>query len=81
MDLPNPGITLGPPALQVDSLPIELSEKPLVFPYLLLNLSLGSLYLYYFCGMLFFGYIFLQILCGSKNTAKLKIHMIISDNL
>jgi len=28
MDLPNPGIELGSPALQVDSLPIELSGKP-----------------------------------------------------
>ena len=29
MDLPNPGIELGSPALQVDSLPAELSGKPL----------------------------------------------------
>jgi len=28
VDLPDPGIELGPPALQVDSLPTELSEKP-----------------------------------------------------
>ena len=28
-DLPNPGIELGSPALQVDSLPTELSEKPI----------------------------------------------------
>ena len=27
MDLPNPGIELGSPALQVDSLPTELSGK------------------------------------------------------
>ena len=27
-DLPNPGVELGSPALQVDSLPTELSEKP-----------------------------------------------------
>ena len=27
-DLPNPGIKLGSPALQVDSLPAELPEKP-----------------------------------------------------
>ena len=27
MDLPDPGIELGSPALQVDSLPTELSEK------------------------------------------------------
>ena len=27
-DLPNPGIELGSPALQADSLPSELSEKP-----------------------------------------------------
>ena len=27
-DLPNPGIELGSPALQVDSLPTELSGKP-----------------------------------------------------
>ena len=80
MDRSNPGTTLGSPALQVDSLPTELSEKPLVFPYLLLSLSLESLYLYCFCGMLFFGYIFLQILSSSKNTVKMKIHMIISDH-
>ena len=29
MDLPNPGIELGSPALQADSLPTELSGKPL----------------------------------------------------
>ena len=29
MDLPNPGIKLGSPALQVNSLPIEQSGKPL----------------------------------------------------
>ena len=29
-DLPNPGIELGSPALQVDSLPAELPGKPLV---------------------------------------------------
>ena len=28
-DLPDPGIELGSPALQVDSLPAELPEKPL----------------------------------------------------
>ena len=28
MDLPHPGIELGSPALQGDSLPTELSEKP-----------------------------------------------------
>ena len=28
-DLPDPGIELGSPALQVDSLPTELSGKPL----------------------------------------------------
>ena len=28
MDLPNPGIELGSPALQADSLPTELSGKP-----------------------------------------------------
>ena len=27
-DLPNPGIELGSPALQVDSLPTEISGKP-----------------------------------------------------
>ena len=38
-DLPDPGIDLGSPALQVDSLPTELSRKPLLlatglyFPY------------------------------------------------
>ena len=35
MDLPDPGIELGSPALQVDSLTTELSEKP---PSLLQNL-------------------------------------------
>ena len=37
MNLPNPGIELGSPALQVDSLPTELSGKPkntLVISYL-----------------------------------------------
>ena len=37
MNLPNPGIKLGSPALQVDSLPTELSGKPentLVVSYL-----------------------------------------------
>ena len=29
-DLPDPGIQLGPPALQVDSLPAELLGKPLM---------------------------------------------------
>ena len=60
--LPDLGIkpkSLKSPALQVDSLPTELSEKPLVFPYLLLSLSLESLYLYCFCGMLFFWLYFL----------------------
>ena len=28
MDLPDPGIELGSPALQADSLPTELSGKP-----------------------------------------------------
>ena len=32
-DLPDPGIELGSPALQVDSLPTELSGKPIFFPY------------------------------------------------
>ena len=31
-ELPNPGIELGSPALQVDSLPTKLSGKP-IFPY------------------------------------------------
>ena len=30
MDLPNPGIELGSPALQVDSLPAELSGNPVL---------------------------------------------------
>ena len=38
MDLPDPGIELGSPALQVDSLTTELSEKPLS---LLQNLKNG----------------------------------------
>ena len=32
-DLPNPGIKLGSPALQADSLPTELQGKFLQFPY------------------------------------------------
>ena len=32
MDLPDPGIELGSPALQADSLPAELSEKPHLVP-------------------------------------------------
>ena len=31
-DLPDPGIKLGSPALQVDSLPTELSGKPIDLP-------------------------------------------------
>ena len=30
VDLPNPGIELGSPALQADSLPTELSGKPVL---------------------------------------------------
>ena len=30
-DLPNPGVELGSPALQADSLPTELSGKPYFF--------------------------------------------------
>ena len=30
-DLPNPGIELGSPALQADSLPAEPPEKPIIF--------------------------------------------------
>ena len=30
MDLPDPGIKLGSPALQADSLPTELSGKPCI---------------------------------------------------
>ena len=30
-DLPDPGIKLGSPALQVDSLPTELSGKPKIW--------------------------------------------------
>ena len=55
----------GVSCIEVDSLPTELSEKPLVFPYLLLSLSLESLYLYCFCGMLFlviFSYKFFPVL-------------------
>ena len=33
-DVANPGIELGSPALQVDSLPTELSEKPLFRVYI-----------------------------------------------
>ena len=32
MDLPDPGIELGSPALQVDSLPTDLSGKPMGYP-------------------------------------------------
>ena len=35
-DLPNPGIKPGSPALQVKSLPTELSGKPFMFTYSLL---------------------------------------------
>ena len=31
MDLPNPGIELGSPALQSDSLPAELPENPNIY--------------------------------------------------
>ena len=31
MDLPDPGIELGSPALQVDSLPAELPGKPITY--------------------------------------------------
>ena len=31
-DLPDPGIELGSPALQVDSLPAELPGKPIYIP-------------------------------------------------
>ena len=34
-DLPDPGIELGPPALQADSLPAELPEKPVSMRMLL----------------------------------------------
>ena len=34
MDLPNPGIEPGSPALQVDSLPTELLGKPIVKIYI-----------------------------------------------
>ena len=34
MDLPNPGIKSGSPALQEDSLPTELSGKPIVKIYI-----------------------------------------------
>ena len=34
MDLPNPGIKPGSPALQVDSLPKELSGKPQNYTYI-----------------------------------------------
>ena len=36
MDLPDPGIEPGSPALQADSLPTELSEKPSILSMLLL---------------------------------------------
>ena len=39
-DLPNPGIELRFPTLQVDSLPSELSRKTLVYPYYMLNLAI-----------------------------------------
>ena len=43
-DLANPGIKLGSPALQADSLPTELSGKPLEFPMLY---SIFSLVIYF----------------------------------
>ena len=33
MDLPDPGIELGFPALQVDSLPAELSGEPTILDF------------------------------------------------
>ena len=42
MGLPNPGIEPGSPALQVDSLPTELSGKPKVFIELI-NFSFFSI--------------------------------------
>ena len=33
MDLPDPGTELGSPALQVDSLPTELSGKSMLSPH------------------------------------------------
>ena len=44
-DLPNPGIELGSPALQADSLPTELSWKPKWTEYLFLCLSQPGLVL------------------------------------
>ena len=39
MDLPDPGIELGSPALQVDSLPPELSGKPVTGPDLICHID------------------------------------------
>ena len=47
-DLPDPGIELGSPALQVDSLPTELSrEAPTP---IIRNYRLGFIYLFFFGG-------------------------------
>ena len=46
MDLLDPGIELGSPALQVDSLPTELSGKPKIFlenAFVLLVFSFAAL--------------------------------------
>ena len=44
-DLPNPGIKLGSPALQVNSLPIELSGKPMSFAWICIFFSAGQVLL------------------------------------
>ena len=38
-DLPNPGIEPGSPALQADSLPTELPEKPLGITFKIIKYS------------------------------------------
>ena len=40
VDLPNPGIEPGPPALQADSLPFELPRSPIMLQRFLQNLSI-----------------------------------------
>ena len=45
-DLPDPGTEPGSPALQADSLPTELQEKPFFLIYILSKVVLESLLMY-----------------------------------
>ena len=53
-DLPDPGIELGSPALQVDSLPTELSGKPVTGPDLICHIDYLAIYeAGWLCGISF----------------------------